>query len=113
VFRSLSLRKKLLPALLAAMLTAIIPTARAEAGQGCVLRSDGYCVTGRIADVYAVDVYYYLQGVPYLYGRYYAARYRGNGAIDWGGAQYAVSDIQGRGLQFTYSSQYWRTTNNG
>jgi hypothetical protein len=101
MIRCLRTSKKLLAAMLIAMLTSAAPLAEAQAGQACVWNG-GYCGTGKAANVYSITVYYAHQGQWHQYGRYFATQYA-NGAIDWGGADYAAQQIQANGLAYTYT----------
>lgn len=68
--------------------------------------------SGRLAYVYVVNLYYAKDGRWNYYGRYFATKYSGGG-IDWGGADHAASRLRNAGYQFTYTSSFWRITNNG
>lgn len=111
MYRTMKALKLSLAGLLFVALTSLAAPTQAFAQHGCVWDNGG-CVTGRTASVYSVSVYYGFEGQWHHYGRYFATKYS-NGAIDWGGAEGAVRQIQTNGLPYTYTSQFWRVTNNG
>jgi len=67
--------------------------------------------TGVVGNIYVVDVYYAVNGQWVAYARYFATQYT-NG-WDFGGADSALSYLNGQGYQTTYNAQFWRTTYNG
>jgi len=99
----------LFAALMLAATTASVAPSTAQASGGA---TSCYGGSGQCGQIYVVNVYYAQHGQWCLYGRYFATKYS-NGSIDWGGADGAARQIRASGCQFTYTSSFWRNTNNG